>query len=68
MENNEPKHKRRDGRSMRRTGRTMQFATRVTPEWDDRFRDIAEERGLLLAELLEQMLDAYEQQHQGKDA
>ncbi|WP_273010344.1 hypothetical protein [Alcanivorax sp.] len=46
----------------------MQFATRVTPEWDDRFRDIAEERGLLLAELLEQMLDAYEQQHQGKDA
>ena len=68
MENNEPKHKRRDGRSMRRTGRTMQFATRVTPKWDDRFRDIAEERGLLLAELLEQMLDAYEQQHQGKDA
>ena len=68
MENNEPKHKRRDGRSMRRTGRTMQFATRVTPEWDDRFRDIAEERGLLLAELLEQMLDAYEQQHLGKDA
>ena len=35
----------RDGRSARRTGRTIQFATRVSPAFDERFRAIAERDG-----------------------
>jgi hypothetical protein len=50
----------RDGRSARRTGRTIQFATRVSLEFDDRLRAIAEREGLLLVEVLERALDAYE--------
>ena len=50
----------RDGRSARRTGRTVQFATRVSPEFDERLRVIAERDGLLLVEVLERALDAYE--------
>jgi hypothetical protein len=50
----------RDGRSMRRTGRTVQFATRVSPEFDERLRQIAEREGMLLVEVLEKALDAYE--------
>src|ERR1044071_3054078 len=50
----------RDGRSARRTGRTLQFATRVSPEFDQRWRDIAERDRLLLVEVLERALDAYE--------
>jgi hypothetical protein len=50
----------RDGRSARRTGRTIQFATRVTPEFDERFRTVAERDGLLHVELLEKSLAAYE--------
>ena len=50
----------RDGRSARRTGRTLQFATRVSPEFDQRLRDIAERERLLLVEVLERALDAYE--------
>jgi hypothetical protein len=53
---------RRDGRSMRRSHRTVAFATRVSPEFDVRIRDIAERDGLLLVEVLERALDAYEQQ------
>ena len=49
-----------DGRSMRRTNRTVQFATRVTPEFDHRVRAIAMEEGLLIVEVLEQALQAYE--------
>lgn len=51
---------RRDGRSARRTNRTMPFATRISPEFDERLRDIAERDGLLLVEVLERALDAYE--------
>jgi hypothetical protein len=50
----------RDGRSARRTGRTIQFATRVTPEFDEHFRAVAERDGLLHVELLERALSAYE--------
>ena len=46
----------RDGRSARRTGRTVQVATRVTPDFDERFRIIAERNGLLHVELLEKSL------------
>ena len=49
----------RDGHSARRTGRTVQFATRVTPDFDERFRTIAERDGLLHVELLERSLAAY---------
>ena len=51
---------RRDGRTLRRTNRTIAFATRVSAEWDDRIRDIAERDGLKLVEVLEKALDAYE--------
>src|SRR5580704_8460395 len=54
----------RDGRSARRTGRTVQFATRVTPDFDERFRTIAERDGLLHVELLEKSLAAYESSQQ----
>jgi hypothetical protein len=51
---------RRDGRSARRSGRTLQFATRVSPEFDQRLRAIAERENKLLVEILEEALDAYE--------
>jgi len=49
-----------DGRTMRRSGRTLQFATRVSPEFDGRLRQIAIRDGMLLVEVLEHALDAYE--------
>jgi hypothetical protein len=51
---------RRDGRSARRSGRTLQFATRVSPAFDERLRAIAERENKLLVEVLEDALDAYE--------
>jgi hypothetical protein len=50
-----------DGRTLRRSGRTVQFATRVSPEFDERIREIARREGMLLVEVLEQALKAYEQ-------
>jgi hypothetical protein len=58
----EPILRRRDARALRRTNRTLPFATRVSPEFDNRLRDIAERDGLKLVELLERALDAYEAQ------
>lgn len=49
-----------DMRSARASGRTEQFATRVTPDFDRRIREIAVRDGLLLVEVLERALDAYE--------
>lgn len=54
--------RRYDARSARRTGRTLQFATRVSPEFDQRLREIAERDRLLLVELLERALAAYEKE------
>lgn len=54
--------RRRDGRSLRKTGRTLTFATRVSPEFDERIRDIAEQEGLMLVEVLERALEAYERE------
>lgn len=51
---------RMDGRTMRRSGRTVQFATRVSPEFDERIRQIAMREGMLLVEVLERALEAYE--------
>jgi hypothetical protein len=53
-------HERLDGRSLRKTGRTLQLATRVSWEFDDKLRRIAQREGLLLVEVLERSLDAYE--------
>lgn len=54
---------RLDGRSMRRTNRTVQFATRVTPEFDRQIRAIAQRDGLMIVEVLERALDAFEGHH-----
>jgi hypothetical protein len=45
---------------MRRTNRVVQFATRVTPEFDRRIRAIAVQEGLLIVEVLERALEAYD--------
>jgi hypothetical protein len=50
---------RRDGRSARKTNRTLAFATRVTPEFDCEIRDIAEREGIKLVEVLEKAIAAY---------
>ena len=55
---------RMDGRTMRRSGRTVQFATRVSPEFDERIRQIAMREGLLLVEVLERALSVYEASQQ----
>lgn len=55
-----PAAKKIDGRSARKTNRTVQFATRVTPEWDARIRALAQREGVLLVEILEKALDYYE--------
>lgn len=55
-----PRHTRVDGRTLRRTNRTVQFSTRVTADFDVRLRDIAQRDGKLLVEILEEALDAYE--------
>jgi hypothetical protein len=51
---------RLDGRSLRRTNRVVPLALRVTPEFDERLRMIAARDRLLLAEVLEHALAAYE--------
>ncbi|MFX1722399.1 hypothetical protein [Paraburkholderia sp. A1RO-5L] len=53
-------HEREDGRTLRASGRTLQFATRVTPEFDQRIRAVAKRDGLMLVQVLEKALDAYE--------
>ncbi|MEB3703220.1 hypothetical protein Bealeia2_01914 (plasmid) [Candidatus Bealeia paramacronuclearis] len=52
-----------DGRSARRTKRTVQFATRVTPDWDERIRQLALHEGVLLVEILEKALSLYEEKY-----
>jgi len=49
-----------DGRTMRKSNRTEQFATRVTPEFNHQIRAIAMRDGLLLVEVLERALVTYE--------
>ena len=58
----EPTH-RIDARSLRRSGRTVHFATKVTPEFDNRVRQIAAETGKMLTEILEEALKALEREH-----
>jgi hypothetical protein len=49
-----------DGRTLRRTGRTVQLALRVKPSFDHRLRQAAARDRLLLCEVLERALDTYE--------
>lgn len=55
-------YERLDGRSLRRSNRVVQFATRVTPEFDRRVREIARDENLMIVEVLEKALQAYERQ------
>jgi len=48
-----------DGRSRRRTNRTLQLNLRVTPQCDALIREIADQESLLLAEVLERALTMY---------
>ena len=52
-----------DGRSLRATGRTAQFATRIKPEYHKKAKLIAARDGITLAELFEKGVDAYEREH-----
>jgi hypothetical protein len=54
-------YERIDGRSLRRTGRTVQFNTRVTPAFDMRLRELAQRDRLSLAEVLERAVALYDQ-------
>jgi hypothetical protein len=54
-----------DGRSLRATGRTAQFATRIKPEYHKKAKLIAARDGITLAELFEKGVDAYEREHLG---
>lgn len=47
-----------DGRRLRATGRTVQFATRVHPDWKTDLDDLARQTGKLYVELLEDALAA----------
>jgi hypothetical protein len=51
-----------DARSLRRSGRTVHFATKVTPAFDNRVRQIAAETGKMLTEILEEALAAWERE------
>jgi predicted HicB family RNase H-like nuclease len=51
---------RHDGRSLRATGWTHPFATRVKPETHKNILDIAERDGITLDELIEKAIEAYE--------
>jgi hypothetical protein len=52
-----------DGRTLRKTNRTLAFATRVTEDFDNRVREIAERKGLKIVEVLEAALDAYDREN-----
>lgn len=62
QEKGHAEHRRLDGRSLRKSGRLIPFATRVSFEFDERVRKIAQRDRLLLVEVLERGLDAYEGQ------
>jgi hypothetical protein len=53
-----PVRSRVDGRTLRKTGRTVHFATKVTPDFDNEVRRIAGEQGWLMCEVLEKALAA----------
>jgi hypothetical protein len=52
-----------DGRTLRKTNRTVALSLRVTPEFDTLLRETARSKGILLAEVLERGLALYTQKH-----
>lgn len=62
LKQNDMPNVRRDGRSARKTNRTLAFATRISPELDNEIRDIAEREGLKLVEVLENAIAAYKRE------
>ena len=52
-----------DGRTLRRTGRTEQFATRVRPEFRNEIAEIAEATNKKYNEILEECLVLYRREH-----
>lgn len=52
-----------DGRTLRKTGRTVALSLRVTPAFDRAIREIAQRDGLLLAEVLERAIATSEAKH-----
>jgi hypothetical protein len=57
-----PVPQRIDGRSLRRTGRTIGFSTKVTEDWDYRLKTYAGRHNLLIVQVLEKALDALERE------
>ena len=55
-----------DGRSLRRTGRTLQFSVKLRPELPEAMKVAAYEAGIGLGELIEDMWAAYEQRGQSR--
>lgn len=49
-----------DKRTLRKTGRTEQFATRVNKGWLEKVRGMAKKENLKLVEVLEKSLECYE--------
>lgn len=60
--------KRIDGRSATRTGRIVQFATSVTPEFDNEIRKLARESNCMIVEVLERSLNLYKQERERERA
>lgn len=52
-------YQKTDGRMLRKTNRTIQFATKVTPEFDKTIRQLAQKEHCLIVEVLEAALAAY---------
>ena len=52
-----------DGRTKRKTGRTEQLATRVTPEFHKKVKMLAARDELKIVELIEKAIDIYENKH-----
>jgi len=54
-------YERIDGRSLRKTGRTVPFSTRVSLDLDNRIRRIAAKHRMLIVEIIEQGVDLLEE-------
>lgn len=55
-----------DGRSLRATGRTEQFATRITAETKAQIQQIAREESITMAEVIERAVADYKAAREGR--
>jgi len=60
------KYKKIDARTIRRTGRIVQFATSVTIDFDRTIRELAREENLMICEVLERPIEAYIRERKSK--